>query len=589
MQAQHGHRQQTRPQQRSCAHRTDSCRHPSAAPLTDPRRTGDAEGTGRREDHRHPSRAPRDRRSTRPVTPRGTPSPAPVSRRRSSTSRPTRASSASARATPWPGSTAYRELFLGTDPLATELQVRRIESIGFHAGRFWPLEAALLGHRRQGRRPAGGDAVRRRHRPRARLRVLVLRAAARAPGRGRRTGWSRRASAPSRSGPTRGGCDEGVAAVAAVREAVGDRLDIMVDLNQAWRMPGDVTEPLELADRPAGRAPPRRVRRRLGRGAAALRRRRRPPPAARRQPGRADRGGGDARLAAADPGASSRPTRWTSTRHDVVLALGHDRGPASSPRPPGRATARFTPHTWTNGLGLLANLHVAAGVGAGPVPGVPLRPGRRLDPGAPRLPARRAAAPRPRRHARRARGARARRRARLRAGPRDGRSRLRPPPEPGPPPTDRPTRHAEEESVTGTADRTDVHARLRRRRRRRRRSCPAPGRSSTSGSARWPACPRTSPRSARGGCSSSPTPACARPGWSTPSSTASPRRAGRRGVRRGAAATPPSPSSRTAPSTRAPWALDTVLARRGRVEPRRRQGRSRCSRRRPAPGPTAAG
>jgi D-galactarolactone cycloisomerase len=26
----------------------------------------------------------------------------------------------------------------------------------------------------------------------------------------------------------------------------------------------------------------------------------------------------------------------------------------------------FTPHTWTNGLGLLANLHVAAGVGGGP-------------------------------------------------------------------------------------------------------------------------------------------------------------------------------------------------------------------------------
>jgi len=26
----------------------------------------------------------------------------------------------------------------------------------------------------------------------------------------------------------------------------------------------------------------------------------------------------------------------------------------------------FTPHTWTNGLGLLANLHVAAGAGGGP-------------------------------------------------------------------------------------------------------------------------------------------------------------------------------------------------------------------------------
>jgi L-alanine-DL-glutamate epimerase-like enolase superfamily enzyme len=26
----------------------------------------------------------------------------------------------------------------------------------------------------------------------------------------------------------------------------------------------------------------------------------------------------------------------------------------------------FTPHTWTNGLGLLANLHMVAGVGGGP-------------------------------------------------------------------------------------------------------------------------------------------------------------------------------------------------------------------------------
>jgi L-alanine-DL-glutamate epimerase-like enolase superfamily enzyme len=26
----------------------------------------------------------------------------------------------------------------------------------------------------------------------------------------------------------------------------------------------------------------------------------------------------------------------------------------------------YTPHTWTNGIGVLANLHVAAGVGGGP-------------------------------------------------------------------------------------------------------------------------------------------------------------------------------------------------------------------------------
>ena len=49
----------------------------------------------------------------------------------------------------------------------------------------------------------------------------------------------------------------------------------------------------------------------------------------------------------------------------------------------------FTPHTWTNGLGLLANLHVVAGVGGGPYLEFPLRPAR-LDGGPPRLLPRRA-------------------------------------------------------------------------------------------------------------------------------------------------------------------------------------------------------
>ena len=34
----------------------------------------------------------------------------------------------------------------------------------------------------------------------------------------------------------------------------------------------------------------------------------------------------------------------------------------------------FTPHTWTNGLGLLANLHLVAGVGGGPYLEFPLDP-----------------------------------------------------------------------------------------------------------------------------------------------------------------------------------------------------------------------
>ena len=100
----------------------------------------------------------------------------------------------------------------------------------------------------------------------------------------------------------------------------------------------------------------------------------------------------------------------------------------------------FTPHTWTNGLGLLANLHVAAGVGGGPFiefpydpPGwtperrdaflaEPIRPGPRRRPARP-------AAPGPRRHRST--------RPRSRGTPRD---RRRPPRTDRPPPTGSPAR-----------------------------------------------------------------------------------------------------------------------------------------------------
>jgi L-alanine-DL-glutamate epimerase-like enolase superfamily enzyme len=58
---------------------------------------------------------------------------------------------------------------------------------------------------------------------------------------------------------------------------------------------------------------------------------------------------------------------------DVVLSGGMLRGRTIGEL----AIARqrwYTPHTWTNGLGLLANLHVAAGVGGGPYIEVPYDP-----------------------------------------------------------------------------------------------------------------------------------------------------------------------------------------------------------------------
>src|SRR5215470_967861 len=37
----------------------------------------------------------------------------------------------------------YAELFVGRNPLHIARHVRTLESISFHAGRYWPLEAAL--------------------------------------------------------------------------------------------------------------------------------------------------------------------------------------------------------------------------------------------------------------------------------------------------------------------------------------------------------------------------------------------------------------------------------------------------------------
>ena len=41
------------------------------------------------------------------------------------------------------GFEAFEHLFIGQDPLAIARHVRALETIDFHAGRYWPLEVAL--------------------------------------------------------------------------------------------------------------------------------------------------------------------------------------------------------------------------------------------------------------------------------------------------------------------------------------------------------------------------------------------------------------------------------------------------------------
>ncbi len=261
------------------------------------------------------------------------------------------------------GFEAFRHLFVGQDPLAIARHVRVLETIDFHASRYWPLEVALWDIVGQ---VAGLPVATLFGGSTDGLPVyascgMLLPPSARAESalRMRDEGFG---ALKIRVNPRQ--LEEGMAAVAATREAVGESMAIMVDLNQGWRMAGDTSRALD----PVAA---REIAARLAdygvlwveeplagtdlRGLAALR---------ASAPGIRIAGGEMTRtfnelLAALDADA------FDVHQPDVVLAAGMLRA-----RTIGEiALARnrwFTPHTWTNGIGLLANLHVAAGVGGGP-------------------------------------------------------------------------------------------------------------------------------------------------------------------------------------------------------------------------------
>ena len=261
------------------------------------------------------------------------------------------------------GFAAFEHLFVGQDPLAIARHVRALETIDFHAGRYWPLEVALWDIVGQvaGKPVAqlfGGalDGI-----PAYASCGSLVPAAERAERalRMREEGFR---ALKIRVDPRR--LEEGLAAVRATREAVGDTMAIMVDINQGWRMAGDVSPSIDFATA-------RGIAERLAEldvlwleepldggdlnGLAALR---------AAVPGIRIAGGEMTRTfreleAALDADA------FDVHQADVVLAAGMSNGRRLAER--ALAKGRwYSPHTWTNGIGLLANLHVAAGVGGGP-------------------------------------------------------------------------------------------------------------------------------------------------------------------------------------------------------------------------------
>jgi D-galactarolactone cycloisomerase len=256
----------------------------------------------------------------------------------------------------------FADLFIGKDPLAISRHVRTLETISFHAGRYWPLEAALWDIIGQvcGQPVAvlfGGSADRlpayascgELKPPEARAEsALAL----------RDEGFR---ALKIRIQPH--DIAAGIAAVAAVRKAAGDSMDILVDLNQAWRMAGDITPSLDFATVRSAVEELRNLDVLWLEEPLPLRDTRRLH---------------DLRLSTGIRIAGGEMTRTLDEllgylaadaldvyQPDVVLAVGMSRARLVAEL----ALARnrwFSPHTWTNGLGVLANLHVAAGVGGGP-------------------------------------------------------------------------------------------------------------------------------------------------------------------------------------------------------------------------------
>ena len=255
----------------------------------------------------------------------------------------------------------YARYFLGEDPLDLAQHAARLANVDFHAGRPWSLDLALwdlVGKIEQQPvwRLLGGTSPRLRlYASTAVHRTIpeMVETATRLLDQGFE-------ALKVRFGrPTLG---DDLAVLEAVRDAVGDRLHLMVDCNQGWRMPWDGRRPWDVvtawgvAERLIGEDVfwmEEPLHRGDYVGMAELRARVREV--------------GSMLIAGGEMTREPYEFRELLDREcldvfqpDCTCTQG-----ISGLAPIGRrihATGKvFSPHTWGNGIGVMANLHLAAG------------------------------------------------------------------------------------------------------------------------------------------------------------------------------------------------------------------------------------
>lgn len=256
----------------------------------------------------------------------------------------------------------YRQLFIGHDPLDLERHYAILDNIAFHGARCWPLDIALwdlAGKIKQ--QPVykllgGTNPVLPAYASTGVLREPKAQAltAKRIAERGFKA-LKLRLGRPD--------FQDDLRAVEAVRAELGDDFIILIDANQGWRMPWDTRQPWDYARalavaqalEPFGiywlEEP---LHRGDYAGMAALRK------------------AVNCKIAGAEMTREAYEFRELLERQclDVMqpdaTLTGGITGLAKIARQALQKGVAFTPHTWGNGIGLLANAHLTAGVGGGP-------------------------------------------------------------------------------------------------------------------------------------------------------------------------------------------------------------------------------
>jgi len=268
------------------------------------------------------------------------------------------------------GFRGHEPLFLGQDPFALERHYRVLSHIDFHYGRCWPLDLALwdLAGKIAGQpcwRLLGGLSSR----VKAYASSGVLRepqALAAQVERYLALGFG-----TVKIRFHRGDWHDDVRALESVRARVGDRVQLLVDCNQGWRLPWDTEPPWTLKDALT-------VARELER--LGIYWMEEPLHRADYDGMRALRQASDVRLAAGEMTRALHELREVITRGcaDVLQPDAALVGGISGLRRIAVMTQEhgltFTPHTWTNGMGVWANAHLAAGFAESPFLEYPFDP-----------------------------------------------------------------------------------------------------------------------------------------------------------------------------------------------------------------------